>query len=92
MIWFYLLTSTITGELIAITRFISPEPATPLGFSFTEKRCTKVIGSADLFEIQTESGTSYYATVENADQMIVLKSEGSSGWQIFQKEKKANAE
>ena len=47
---------------------------------------------SDLFEIQTESGTSYYATIENADQVLVLKSEGISGWQTFQKEKKDHAE
>ncbi len=79
------------GELIAVTRFISPNQL-PLGMFSSLKKTYKGYWVTDLFEIQTESGTAYYATVENADQIIVLKSEGLSSWQTFQKEKKENAE
>jgi hypothetical protein len=77
------------GELIAVTRFISPSQL-PLELLSSLKKTSANYWVSDLFEIQTESGTSYYVTLENADQKIVLKSEGISGWQTFQKEKKEN--
>jgi hypothetical protein len=79
------------GELIAVTRFISPNQLPPELLTSLKKTNSNYWVS-DLFEIQTESGTSYFATVENADQIVVLKSEGINGWQTFQKEKKNNAE
>jgi hypothetical protein len=75
------------GDLLAITRFISPNQLPLSLISNLKKDFT-----SDLFEIQTEAGTSYYATLENADQTIVLKSEGTIGWMMFQKERKTNAE
>jgi hypothetical protein len=42
----------------------------------------------DLFEIATDSQTSYYVTLENADHKIVLESVGVQGWQSYKKEKK----
>ena len=80
-----------SGELIAMTRFISPNQL-PLELLTSLKKSNSNYWVSDLFEIQTETGTSYFATVENADQIVVLKSEGISGWQTFQKEKKNNAE
>jgi hypothetical protein len=79
------------GDLLAITRFISPNQLPLSLLSGLKKEFTNYWVS-DLFEIQTENGTSYYATLQNADQTIVLKSEGVSGWMMFQKEKKTNAE
>jgi hypothetical protein len=81
----------LNGELIAVTRFISPNQL-PLELLTSIKKAHPGTWVSDLFEIQTESGTSYYATIEDADQIIVLKSEGINGWQIYQKERKNNAE
>jgi hypothetical protein len=78
-----------TGELIAITRFISPNQL-PIELQTSLQKIVKKNWVSDLFEIQTEAGTSYYITTENADQIVVLKSEGTNGWQLFQKEKKEN--
>jgi hypothetical protein len=80
-----------SGELIAVTRFISPSQL-PLALLTSLKSDHSGYWISDLFEIHTDAGTSYYATLENADQVTILKSEGTSGWQIFQKEKKTNAE
>jgi hypothetical protein len=80
-----------SGELIAVTRFISPSQL-PLEILTSLKKSYAGYWISDLFEIQTESGTSYYATIENDNQVIVLKSEGTSGWQTFQREKKAQVE
>ncbi len=81
----------LNGELIAISRFISPSQL-PLELMTSLKKTHDGAWVSDLFEIKTESGTSYYATLEDADQIVVLKSEGINGWQFFQKEKKNNAE
>jgi hypothetical protein len=79
------------GELLALTRFISPNRL-PLELLTSLKKDHSGSWISDLFEIHTEAGTAYYATLENADQITILKSEGTSGWQIFQKEKKNNVE
>jgi hypothetical protein len=78
-----------TGDLIAITRFISPSQL-PIELQTSLQKIVKQNWVTDLFEIQTETGTSYYITTENVDQIVVLKSEGTNGWQLFQKEKKVN--
>jgi hypothetical protein len=79
------------GDLIAVTRFISSSNL-PLDLTRSLQKNFNSYWISDLFEILTENGTEYYATLENADQIVVLKSEGISGWQTFQKEKKENAE
>ena len=56
------------GELIAVTRFISPNQL-PLEILTSLKKDYTGYWISDLFEIQTEAGTVYYATLENADQM-----------------------
>ena len=79
------------GDLIAVTRFISPNQL-PLELLSSLKKQHTGYWVSDLFEIQSENGTSYFATLENADQIVILKSEGISGWNTFQKEKKNDAE
>jgi hypothetical protein len=79
------------GELLAVSRFISPNQL-PLQILTSLKSNYADYWVSDLFEIQTENGTSYYATIENANQILILKSEGMSEWQTFQREKKAHAE
>jgi hypothetical protein len=80
-----------SGDLIAVTRFISPNQL-PLTLLSSLRKQHDGYWISDLFEIQTESGTSYYATLENADQVLIVKSEGISGWNTFQKVKKNDAE
>jgi len=80
-----------SGELLAVTRFISPNQL-PLEILTSLKKTYTGYWVSDLFEIQTEDGTSYYATIENGDQIVVLKSAGTSGWMVFQKVKKEHAE
>ena len=43
---------------------------------------------SDLFEIASDDQMSYYITLENADKRIVLKSEGTDGWQVYSKQRK----
>jgi hypothetical protein len=81
-----------SGDLIAVTRYISPNQLPLVLLTSLKKQFGSGYWVSDLFEIETETGTSYYATFESADQTIVLKSDGISGWNTFQKEKKENAE
>ncbi|HEX3767258.1 MAG TPA: hypothetical protein VHT72_02735, partial [Puia sp.] len=52
------------GELLAVTRFISPNQL-PLQIFNSLKKDYSNYWVSDLFEIQTENGTSYYVTLEN---------------------------
>jgi hypothetical protein len=81
-----------SGDLIAITRFISPSQLPLVLLNSLKKQYSSGYWVSDLFEIETEAGTSYYANFESADQTVILKSDGISGWNTFQKEKKNNAE
>jgi hypothetical protein len=80
-----------SGELIAVTRFISPKEL-PAQLLTSLKKEFSGYWISDLFEIQTESGTDHYATLENADHIMVLKSESNGNWIIFQTENKGNGE
>lgn len=42
----------------------------------------------ELFEFATNEETFYYATVENGDQKVTLKTTGSAAWTVFKKTKK----
>ena len=42
----------------------------------------------DLFEMATKSENMYYLTLENSDHKLVLKSNGTNGWEVFNKERK----
>lgn len=80
-----------SGELIALTRFISTNQL-PLEKMTSLKNEFKGYWISDLFEIESGDGTAYYATMETADQILVVKSEGNGGWEIYQRIKKDNAE
>jgi hypothetical protein len=43
---------------------------------------------SSLFEMSSDGQTSYYATLENSCETLVLKSNGFNEWAVYQKEKK----
>lgn len=43
---------------------------------------------SDLFEMVADDTTTYYLTVENSEQKIVLKSQDNTNWEVFRKEVK----
>jgi hypothetical protein len=73
--------------MIAVTKRITSTQL-PVALQTALKEETQSAWITDLFEIANEEGTSYYVTVENADQKLVLKSEGSS-WTSFKKYQKS---
>jgi hypothetical protein len=42
----------------------------------------------DLFEMASNNENMYYITLENSDHKLVLKSNGTTGWEVFKKERK----
>jgi hypothetical protein len=78
---------TNSGERVALTRNLTSDQL-PIVLTAELKKNYEGYWITDLFEIATDSQTSYYVTLENADHKIVLESVGVQGWQSYKKEKK----
>ena len=78
------------GELIAVTRNIVSSQL-PIALLTTLKKNYNSYWISDLFEISSNNDASYYVTLQSADQTVVLKSNGISGWEVYKKEKKTAA-
>jgi hypothetical protein len=77
------------GELIGTTRYISSLDL-PIGLQANLKKSYANYWISDLFEVSNSEGISYYITVENADNKIVLKSAiGDANWKVYKKSTKA---
>jgi hypothetical protein len=77
------------GEQVALTRNILPAQL-PLNLATELKSEYNNYNYwlTDLFEVSSNDETAYYATVENTSHIIIIKSDGASGWKLFKKEKK----
>lgn len=75
------------GSLLAVIRNIVSSQL-PINLLSDLKKNYSSYWISDLFEMAADNSTSYYITLENGDQTIVLKSYGSAGWETFKKEKK----
>lgn len=78
---------TNSGERVALTRNLTSDQL-PIVLTSELKKCYEGFWISDLFEMATDQQTTYYVTLENADQKIVLESVGVQGWQSYKKEKK----
>lgn len=79
---------TTAGKFIGVTRNIS---STELPLYLRNSLKTKYAGYwiTDLVEESNKGGFSYYVTLENASQKIVLKSKNGSDWESYHKNNKA---
>lgn len=75
------------GSLVAVTRNLTVGQL-PLNLLTSYKKNYKDYWVSDLFEMVNGSDTDYYLSLENGDQTIVLKSNGTNGWEVFKKIKK----
>lgn len=75
------------AKLMAVTKNISTVQL-PVTLQTSLKTSYEEHWVSDLFEVSDEHGTSYYATVENGDTKITLKSMGGN-WTTFQKQRKS---
>lgn len=78
---------TVDGEQIAVSRNLVSSQL-PINLLADMKKNYSDFWITDLFEIAAKSETSYYVTIETADQTIVLKSNGANAWEVYKKEKK----
>ena len=76
-----------TGDLMAVTRNIVSSQL-PLSLLSNLRKSYSSYWISDLFEISSDADASYYVTLQNGDQTLVLKSNGTSGWELYKKEKK----
>jgi len=77
------------GELLAVSRNLLSNQL-PI---FLRGDLKKNYGSywiSDLFELASNDQSNYYIRVENADENLVLKSDGYHGWTIYKREKKTS--
>jgi hypothetical protein len=77
----------VDGEQIAVTRNIKLNQL-PLSLSSALQEGFKQYWLTDLFEVSANGQTSYYATVQSATHVTILKAEGATNWMVFKKDKK----
>ena len=75
------------GNLLVVTRNISSLQL-PVVLLAGIKKDYSHKWISDLVEVSDESGTYYYVTLEDADQKLILKSEGAARWNKYQKYEK----
>jgi hypothetical protein len=75
------------GNLLAISRNITSSQL-PISLMTELKKNYRGYWISDLFEMVMSNETSYYITLENGDQKLVLKSHGGVSWDVYKKEKK----
>ena len=75
------------GELIGLTRNI-PSSQLPLKLQTSLKKNYNSYWISDLFEVSNNDGTSYYVTLENGDNKVILKSSAGNDWSTYKKDRK----
>ena len=78
---------TTDGEMIALVRNILSDKL-PILKLLSLKKDYSHYWISNLIEISKTEGVSYYATVENADEKITLKSAEAGNWEVYSKEEK----
>ena len=76
-----------SNELMAVERNILTDQL-PINLYTSLKKDYRSEWISGLFEMAKPDHTVYFATLENADERIVLKSNGSSEWVMYKREKK----
>ena len=75
------------GSMIALTRNLSSLQL-PITLQADLKRNYDCYWISNVLEVANEEGTSYYITLETADEQLTLKSSGDS-WSTFKKQRKS---
>ena len=79
---------TMDGELLGITRNITSLDL-PMNLQTGLKKSYADFWISDLFEVTRSDSTGYYITLENAENVIVLKASADNEWSVFKKTRKA---
>ena len=78
---------TESGELMAVVRNMVSSQL-PINLLTNLKKNYQGFWITDLFEVSSNNESSYYVTLESADNVVVLKSSGLNKWEVFQREKR----
>jgi hypothetical protein len=76
-----------SGELIGVVRNILSDKL-PINLMTDLKKNYNDRWISDLFEMASEGQSTYYVTLETADETLVLKSDGSNGWSVYKRAKR----
>ncbi|HVM87220.1 MAG TPA: hypothetical protein VMT76_03465 [Puia sp.] len=75
------------GELIGVVRNILSDKL-PINLLTSLKKNYENYWISDLFEMAADGQSSYYVSLETAEETLVLKSNGSGEWSVYKKTKK----
>ncbi len=78
---------SMEGELMGVARYIS-SVTLPVALQNSLKQNYSGYWISDLFEVNRSSGTSYYVTLENADEKMMLQAESSADWDVYKRSRK----
>jgi hypothetical protein len=78
---------TEAGDWVGVSRNLAPQQL-PINLQSDIKKEYGQYWITELFEFASEDQTTYYATVENAEHKIILKTSGGYEWSVFKKTKK----
>jgi hypothetical protein len=76
-----------SGELIGLVRNILSDKL-PINLMTDLKKNYNDRWISDLFEMASEGQSTYYVTLETADETLVLKSNSTNGWSVYKREKR----
>jgi hypothetical protein len=75
------------GETLAVVRNIYYS-SLPLALQLDLKKISKGYWLTKICEVTTQEGTQYRVTMESAEKIVQLNSNGVSGWEVIKKEAK----
>ena len=75
------------GQLLAVTRNITSSQL-PIQLLLEVKKNYSDCWITDLFELTGDGASNYYITVENTNQRITLRSNGTDHWDLYEKKTK----
>ncbi len=78
----------ISGEMMGLTRYVALSDL-PLMLQGELKNKYAKFWISELYEVANSEGTSYYASIENADTRILLKATDGKTWSNYKKFKKS---
>ena len=79
---------SIEGEFLGVVHNILSTQL-PISLQASLKKSYEGYWISDLFELAKPGSSSYYLTIQNADQTITLESTNSSNWSVYSKTKKS---
>jgi hypothetical protein len=76
------------AKLLGVVRNITSDKL-PIGLFREIKKNYNDHWISNLFEMSADGSSSYYITLEDADEVLVYKSNGSDGWDLYKRTKKS---